>query len=98
MTQTPQPPKRSRHDKELMNTNQHKPMAQSERDEMQARKGRHIAVVIAATMVLWVALSLWVGPAFLPGRYAFLFDFAALAALIYAFVNIYQLWRMRQDS
>ncbi|WP_146344764.1 DUF5337 domain-containing protein [Falsiphaeobacter marinintestinus] len=81
-----------------MNVKQDKPIAQDDRDELQARKGRHIAVVIAGTMVLWVVLSLWVGPAFLPGRYAFLFDFAALAALIYAFVNIYQLWRMRQDS
>lgn len=68
-------------------------------DERIARKGRHTAVVIAATMVLWVAATMFVGPALsLPGRYAFLFDFAALAALIYAVVNIFQLWRMRQDS
>lgn len=63
-----------------------------------ARKGRHVAIVIAVTMVAWMVLSLWIGPAFLPGRFAFLFDFAALAALIYAIVNIFQLWRMRQDS
>lgn len=81
-----------------MNAKQDKPVAHADREEMLARKGRHIAVVIAATMVLWLVLSLFVGPAFLPGRYAFLFDFAALAALIYAFVNIYQLWRMRQDN
>lgn len=63
-----------------------------------ARKGRHVALVIAGTMVIWLLATLWVGPALgLPGRYALLFDFAALAALIYALVNIYQIWRLRQD-
>jgi hypothetical protein len=32
----------------------------------------------------------------LPGRFALLFDFAAMAALIWALVNIYQIWRARQ--
>ena len=64
-----------------------------------ARKGRHIALVIAGTMVAWFVLGNLVGPAFgLPGRFALLFDFAALAGLTYAVVNIIQLWRMRQDS
>lgn len=63
-----------------------------------ARKGRHIAIVIAVSMVLWVLLQ-FIAPALgLPGRYALLFDFAALAALIYAGVNIVQLRRMRRDS
>jgi hypothetical protein len=64
-----------------------------------ARKGRQIALIIAGTMVLWLALSLFIGPAIgLPGRYALLFDFAALAGFIYAGINTIQLWRMRQDS
>ncbi len=64
-----------------------------------AQKGRHISLVIAGTMVAWIILSLFVGPAIgLPGRFALLFDFAALAGLIYAVVNLIQLWRMRQDS
>ena len=63
-----------------------------------ARKGRHISLVIAGTMVLWLVAQ-WVAPMFgLPGRYALLFDLAALAALIYAMINIYHLWRMRQTS
>ncbi|MEM9127572.1 MAG: DUF5337 domain-containing protein [Pseudomonadota bacterium] len=63
-----------------------------------ARKGRHIGLVIAATMALWL-LMLFIGPRVgLPGRYALLFDFAALAGFIYAGINILQLWRMRQDS
>ncbi len=68
-------------------------------DHAIAAKGRHIAIVIAATICIWLGLSLFVGPALgLPGRYALLFDFAALGGLIYAMVNILQLWRMRRDS
>ncbi|MEX0305948.1 MAG: DUF5337 domain-containing protein [Ruegeria sp.] len=64
-----------------------------------ARKGRHIGIVIAVTMVVWLAMTWFVGPAIgLPGHYALLFDLAALAGFIYAGVNIFQLWRMRQDS
>ncbi|MBY6054837.1 DUF5337 domain-containing protein [Leisingera daeponensis] len=70
-----------------------------EQDQAIAAKGRHIALVIAGTISLWVVLSLFIGPMLgLPGRYALLFDFAALAGMIYALVNIFQLWRMRQDS
>lgn len=71
----------------------------TELDQRIAAKGRHIALVIAGTMVAWLALSLFIGPALgLAGNYTFLFDLAALAGFIYAFVNIYQLWRMRQEN
>ncbi|KIC10093.1 hypothetical protein RA19_13165 [Leisingera sp. ANG-M1] len=70
-----------------------------EQDQAIAAKGRHIALVIAGTISLWVVLSLFIGPMLgLPGRFALLFDFAALAGMIYALVNIFQLWRMRQNS
>ncbi|WP_420584442.1 DUF5337 domain-containing protein [Ruegeria sp.] len=69
-----------------------------DKEQAIARKGRHIGIVIAVTMILWLVMS-FVGPQLgLPGRYALLFDFAALAGFIYAGVNIFQLWRMRQDS
>jgi len=49
-------------------------------------------------MLLWIAAQ-WLAPQFgLPGRYALLFDFAALAALIWAMVNIYQMRRARAAS
>ncbi|MCE8531320.1 DUF5337 domain-containing protein [Ruegeria pomeroyi] len=68
-------------------------------EQVIARKGRHISLVIAVTMVLWLVLSMFIGPALgLPGRYALLIDFAALAGFIYAVINIFQLWRLRQDS
>jgi hypothetical protein len=71
----------------------------TEQDQAIAAKGRHIALVIAGTISLWVVISLFIGPLLgLPGRFALLFDFAALAGMIYALVNIFQLWRMRQDN
>ncbi|WP_370401791.1 DUF5337 domain-containing protein [Sulfitobacter sp. JB4-11] len=63
-----------------------------------ARKGQTVGLVIAGTMVLWILANL-AGPALgLPGRYALLFDFAALAAMIWAMVNIYQIWQARQED
>lgn len=67
-------------------------------DQEIARKGRHVALVIAGAMVVWFGAGLLGSVVGLPGRYALLFDFAALAALIYAFVNIYQIWRLRRES
>lgn len=70
-----------------------------DKDQAIARKGRHIGMVIAITMVAWLALTLFIGPAVgLPGRFALLFDLAALGGFIYAGVNILQLWRMRRDN
>ncbi|SDW19783.1 hypothetical protein SAMN05444358_101192 [Ruegeria halocynthiae] len=70
-----------------------------DKEQAIAHKGRHIGVVIAVTMLFWLAMNLFIGPALgLTTRHALLFDFAALAGFIYAGVNIFQLWRMRQDS
>lgn len=69
-----------------------------DQDAQLARKGRVVALVIAGSMLLWLVAQ-WLGKALgLPGRYALLFDFAAIAALIWALVNIYQIWRARQNS
>ncbi|WP_299350058.1 DUF5337 domain-containing protein [uncultured Shimia sp.] len=68
------------------------------RDQEQARKGRMVALVIAGTMILWMAAQ-FIGKAVgLPGRYALLFDFAAIAGLVWALVNVYQIWRARQAT
>ena len=67
-------------------------------DKAQSRKGQTVALVIAGTMLIWLAAN-WAGPALgLPGRYALLFDFAALAALFWAMVVIYQMWQARRAS
>lgn len=67
-------------------------------DKALARKGRTVGLVIAVTMLLWLAVQ-WVGPALgLADRFVFLFDFAALAAFIWAMVVIYQMWQARQAA
>ena len=63
-----------------------------------ARKGRMVALVIAGTMTLWIVLQ-FAGPALgMPGRFALLFDFAALAALFWAGIVIYQMWQARRGG
>ena len=67
-------------------------------DTKLARKGQMVGLVIAITMVLWLAAQL-LGPMLgLPGRFVFLFDFAALAALFWAMVVIFQMWQARQQE
>jgi len=67
-------------------------------DRALARKGRTAGLVIAVTMTLWVLVQMAAPEMGLPGRYALLFDFAALAALIWALVVIYQMWQARRAS
>ena len=63
-----------------------------------ARQGRITALVIAGTMLIWLAVQ-FIGPQLgLAGRFALLVDLLALAAFIWAFVNIYQIWRKRQNN
>lgn len=63
-----------------------------------ARKGRLVGIVIAVTMVLWMALQFAGGQIGLPQRYVFLFDFAAIAAFVWALVVVAQIWRARRDD
>ena len=68
------------------------------RDRALAAKGRLVSMVIVGTMLLWMA-SLWIAPRLgLPGRYAFLFDFAALAGLFWAFIVSLQIRRARKAA
>lgn len=61
--------------------------------QLAAREMRKVAIVIAVTALLWL-LGQAVGGLFgLEGRYAFLFDFAAIAAFFWAIVIVFQNWR-----
>lgn len=58
---------------------------------------RLIAVVLVATMALWMFAS-WAGGFYgWPARFAFLFDFLALAAFGWALIVTFRLWRARRD-
>lgn len=69
-----------------------------EEDQQLSARARQVAVVIAATIVGWIGAQ-WLGKQLgLAGRYAFLFDLAALAALFWSLVVIFQIWRRRQQD
>ena len=63
-----------------------------------ARTGRMVALIIAFTMCLWLAMQ-WLGPRLgLDPSYAFLFDLAALAALFWSLVVIARMWRQQNRA
>ena len=70
---------------------------QDELERQVARKSRLVAVVIAATMVLWLGANFIGAKIGLAGRYAFLFDLLALAGFTWSLIVIYQIWRARQQ-
>ncbi len=61
-----------------------------------SRKARVAAIVMAATMVLWMGAQFLGGRLGLPVRYVFLFDLAAIAALVWALIVTYQVWQARR--
>ena len=72
--------------------------ASLEQEKVLARRARTVALVVAATMILWMGAQ-WMGRSMaLEARYAFLFDLAALAAFVWAFYVTYQIWRIRRDN
>jgi hypothetical protein len=58
---------------------------------------RLAAGVMAASMVLWMGAQVLGGQLGLPVRVAFLFDLAAIAALIWALVVTYWVWKARRN-
>lgn len=65
-------------------------------DLAQARAARQVAVVIAATMILWLGAQ-WLGrDRGWETRYVFLFDFAAIAAFVWALVAIWRIWQRQK--
>ena len=70
----------------------------NELDQQLSKQGRLVGVVIAVAMVVWLGAN-WLGPQLgMPGRFAFLFDFAAIAALIWALVVTFQIRRKRREN
>ncbi len=68
----------------------------SDHDRDDARQARLISIVIALTMILWMALQWLGGELGLPSRYVFLIDLFALAGFLWALIVAWQLWRKRR--
>lgn len=63
-----------------------------------SRQARIASIVIALTMILWMAAQ-WIGGQIgLETRFVFLFDLAALAALAWALIVTWQVWRKRRNG
>ena len=59
---------------------------------------RLATTVIVASFVMWMLASALGGQLGLPVRFAFLIDLGCMAALIWALVVLYRVWRRRQDN
>lgn len=68
------------------------------RDRAPASQARLAALVMAGTMVAWMGGQWLGGQLGWPVRLAFLLDFAALAAFLWALVVTWRVWRRRQDN
>lgn len=60
------------------------------------KQARIASIVILVTFVAWMGASWIGGKVGLPVRFAFLFDFAALAAFVWALVVLVGVWRKRR--
>ena len=69
-----------------------------ETDQNQMKQGRLTALVIAGSVCLWLIAN-FAGPKFgLTMRFAILADLIVLAALFWALVNCFFIWRKRQNN
>ncbi len=68
------------------------------RDMALARQAKLAALVMCATILLWVVLG-WIGREYgWDPRYAFLIDFAALAGFAWALIVTFRVWRRGKTS
>ncbi|WP_149866414.1 DUF5337 family protein [Tropicimonas marinistellae] len=70
----------------------------SDFDRAFARRGRVVAVVIAAAGLLAIFAPVLVQVTGLPARYEMLFYFASLAAFVWALVVALRMWRSRSGD
>jgi threonine/homoserine/homoserine lactone efflux protein len=64
----------------------------------ESRAGQRVALIVAATGVLWVLANLIGAEYNWSNRVQGLFDLAALAGFGFALWQTYQLWRARQQD
>jgi len=69
-----------------------------EAEQRRVRQIRRAAIVMAVTMVAWMAAQFIGGQMGWPARFVFLFDLAAIGALVWALVVTYWVWKERRQS
>jgi hypothetical protein len=73
-------------------------MPDQETERQAARQGRTVALVIAGTILLWMLMQYLGATLGWEARYVFLFDFAALAALFWSLVVVWQIWKKTRNG
>ncbi len=66
--------------------------------EQQKAQMRLASIVILVAMLGWMSITFLGGKIGLPVRFAFLADFAALAAFAWALIVLFRVWRQRQEG
>jgi uncharacterized membrane protein len=72
-----------------------------EHTEVERRRRGQIrlaAIVMASTMVLWMGAQFVGGQLGWPARFVFLFDLAAIAALVWSLFVTYWVWKARRQD
>lgn len=70
----------------------------SEKDHIQAKKGRTASLVIAGTMLIWLAMQWAAVQLDISSRYMLLLDLAVMAAMVWSLIVTFQIWRARRDA
>lgn len=70
----------------------------SEKDHIQAKKGRTASLVIAGAMLIWLAMQWTAVQLDISSRYMLLLDLAVIAAMVWSLIVTFQIWRARRDA
>ena len=70
----------------------------SEKDHIQAKKGRTASLVIAGAMLIWLAMQWAAVQHDISSRYMLLLDLAVMAAMVWSLIVTFQIWRARRDA
>ncbi|MDB4170297.1 DUF5337 domain-containing protein [Planktomarina sp.] len=70
----------------------------SQKDHIQAKKGRTVSLVIAGVMLIWLGMQWTAVQLDIPSRYMLLLDLAVMAAMVWSLIVTFQIWRARRDA
>ena len=70
----------------------------SEKDHIQAKKGRTASLVIAGAMLIWLAMQWAAVELDISSRHMLLLDLAVMAAMVWSLIVTFQIWCARRDA
>ena len=70
----------------------------SQKDHIQAKKGRTASLVIAGAMLIWLGMQWAAVQLDISSRYMLLLDLAVMAAMVWSLTVTFQIWRARRDA